>query len=57
MSGRDLTVVLQYLLLVVPGENDDGVVKDRSCKLAERLVYEAERGKTFGLHDVSYDPR
>ena len=38
-----LTTVLQYLLFVVPGENCDGMVKERSRELAKRLVDETER--------------
>ena len=35
-------IMLYYLLLVVPGENSDGVVKERSRELAERPVDETK---------------
>ena len=47
---------LQYLLLVVPGENGDGVVQGRLCKFAEGFAHETERGKAFELDYILYYP-
>lgn len=40
--AEGLAIMLHYLLLVVPGENGDSMVKERSRKLAECLVDETE---------------